>query len=283
MRRWRYVCDVEGGDVGRVLEDVTELPGETFELILGEVKASEASHVGDVGARDGIGHVPIVDARPVYARRRMAFLCQTCGADPRGSWGSNVPRGDVAEGTCPDCGRSLTPPFARATLNDDDPAVEYEFEDWDAEDRAAAAEALTAKIIPFRWEPGLILAVAAHREGDADAVLDELEDAADIQGGALPEATEGWGEGEDAFAALGNLFDAADRLFHTPTGTTAANDLREAGAVVRGSPPPYGFSPVLWRTAGELATQLESLLGDGSNDDIRAGAEALRDVLAEHI
>jgi hypothetical protein len=40
---------------------------------------------------------------------------------------------------------------------------------------------------------------------------------------------------------------------------------------------------VLWRTAGELATQLESLLTDGSNDDIRAGAEALRDVLAEHI
>jgi hypothetical protein len=213
----------------------------------------------------------------------MAFLCQTCGADPRGSWGSNVPRGDIAEGTCPDCGRSLTPPFARATLNDDDPAVEYEFEDWDAEDRAAAAEALTAKIVPFRWEPGLILAVAAHREADADAVLDELEEAADIQGGALPEATEGWGEGEDAFSALGNLFDAADRLFHTPTGTTAANDLREAGAIVRGSPPPYGFNPVLWRTAGDLATQLESLLGEGSNVDIQAGAEALRDVLVEHI
>ena len=40
---------------------------------------------------------------------------------------------------------------------------------------------------------------------------------------------------------------------------------------------------MLWKTAGELATQLESLLVDGSNDDIRAGAEALRDVLAEHI
>ena len=52
---------------------------------------------------------------------------------------------------------------------------------------------------------------------------------------------------------------------------------------MRKSSPPYGFSPVLWRTAGELATQLESLLGEGSNDDIRAGAEALRDVLAEHI
>jgi hypothetical protein len=213
----------------------------------------------------------------------MDLLCQTCGADPRGGWGSNVPRGDVAEGTCPQCGRSLTTPFGRAMLSDADPAVEYEFDDWDAEDRAAAAEALTAKVVPFRWEPGLILAVAEYREADADAIFDELEQAAEIQDGALPEADEGWGESEDAFSALGDLFDAADRLFHMPTGTTAANDLREAGAVVRSSPPPYGFNAVLWRTAGELAAQLETLLGEGSNEDIRAGAEALRDVLAEHI
>jgi hypothetical protein len=213
----------------------------------------------------------------------MAALCPTCGADPRGSWGSNVPRGDVAEGTCPDCGRSLTPPFNRATLNDGDPAVEYEFEDWDAEDRAAAGEALTARIVPFRWEPGLILAVAAHREAEADAIFDELEEAADIAGGALPEVDEDWGQGEDAFAALGDLFDAADRLFHTPTGTTAANDLREAGAVVRESPPPFGFDAQLWRTAGELATQVEGLLTEGSNEDIKARAEVLRNALADHI
>jgi hypothetical protein len=168
-------------------------------------------------------------------------------------------------------------------LSDADPAVEYEFDDWDAEDRAAAAEALTAKVVPFRWEPGLILAVAAYREADADAIFDELEAAAEVQEGGLPEAEEGWGESEDAFSALGDLFDAADRLFHMPTGTTAANDLREAGATVRGSAPPYGFNPVLWKTAGELATQLETLLTDGSNDDIRAAAEALRDVLAEHV
>jgi hypothetical protein len=197
-----------------------------------------------------------------------------------------VPRGDVAAGTCPSCGRSLTPPFARATLGDGDPALEYEFEDWAPEDRAAASEALTARVIAFRWEPGLILAVAAHREGEADAVFDELEDSAGAaaEQGELPPAADDWGEGENAFSALGDLYDAADRLFHTPTGTTAANDLREAGAIVRGSTPPYGFNPVLWRTAGELAEQLEQLIAGGaSDDDIRAAAEALRDVLAEHI
>jgi hypothetical protein len=189
----------------------------------------------------------------------------------------------VAAGTCPQCGRSLTVPFGRALLGESDPAVEYEFEDWEPDDRAAAADALTAKVVPFRWEPGLVMAVAAHREADADAIFDELEQATEIEEDVLPEAGDEWGEGENAFEALGDLYDAADRLFHTPTGTTAANYLRDAGAVVRTAPPPYGFNPVLWKTAGELATQLEGLLSEGSNDDISAAAEALRDVLAEHI
>jgi len=194
-----------------------------------------------------------------------------------------VPRGDPAEGTCADCGRPLAAPFNRAVLADGAPAVEYEFEEWGAEDRAAAADALTARVVPFRWEPGLVLAVAAHREADADAVLDELEAVAAVDDAALPEVDDDWGQGEDAFAALGELFDSADRLFHTPTGTTAANDLRESGAVVRGSAPPYGFDPQVWRTAGELATQVESLLTDGSNDDIKVRAQALRDAIAPHI
>lgn len=279
----RDVGDVEGGDVGGVLEDRSELAGEAFELVVAQIETRQTRHMGGVGAGDGLGHEAIVDGRAVYARRRMALLCPTCGADPRGSWGSNVPRGDVAEGTCPDCGRSLTPPFNRATLNVGDPAVEYEFEEWDAEDRAAAAEALTARIVPFHWEPGLVLAVAAHREAEADAIFDELEAAAEIDAGVLDEAAEGWGEGEDAFAALGDLFDAADRLFHTPTGTTAANDLREAGAIVRSSAPPFGFDAQLWRTAGELANQLEALLIEGSNEEIKERAEVLRNTLAAHI
>jgi hypothetical protein len=214
-------------------------------------------------------------------------LCQTCGADPTRSLGTRVIKGDIAAGTCPACGRALALPFARATVERDAPAVEYEMEDWPAEERAAIAEALTERAVPFAWEAGLVLVVAAHREADADAVFADLDiDPFDEvpEEGELAPAEEGWGDGEDAFKALGDLFDAADRLFHTPTGTTAANDLREAGAVVRRSAAPYGFNPVLWRTGGELAGQLEQLIDQGaSNDDIRAGAEALRDVLHEHI
>jgi len=127
------------------------------------------------------------------------------------------------------------------------------------------------------------MAVAAYREADADAIFDELEDAAEVQEGALAEATEGWGESEDAFSSLGDLYDAADRLFHTPTGTTAANDLRASGAIVRASAPPFGFDAQLWRTAGEIAARLESLITEGSIDDVRERAQVLRDLLAPHI
>jgi len=277
------VGDVEGRDVGCMFEHGTELPREALELVIGEVEAGQAGHMGSVVARDGISHVAIVDGELVYAHRPMD-LCQACGSDPRGSWGTNVPRGDPAEGTCADCGRALAAPFNRAVLEDGAPAVEYEFEEWDAEDRTAAADALTARVVPFRWEPGLILAVAAHREGDADAVLDELEAVTAIsEDAALPEVEEDFGQGEAAFAALGELFDAADRLFHTPTGTTAANDLRESGAIVRGSAPPYGFEAQVWRNAGELALQVEILLAEGSNEDIKARAQVLRDAIAPHI
>ena len=285
MRSGRHVSDVEGSNVRRVLEHGTQLPGEALELVISQVKASQARHVSGVGTGDGISHVR--DRRGEQGCLRSAaveVLCQSCGADPRDR-GSAVTRGDIADGKCPSCGRSLELSFGRALLSEDDPAVEYEFEGWEPDDRAAASEILTSRVVPFRWEPGLIMAVAPYREADVDAILDTLEESAEAESadGALAEADEDWGEGEDAFAALGDLYDAADRLFHTPTGSVAANDLREAGAIVRAAPPPFGFNPVLWRTAGELAEQLEGQLNEGSVDDVQAAAEALRDVLAEHI
>src|SRR5437764_6106911 len=152
----------------------------------------------------------------------MDVRCLRCGAAHVDAWGGKIPLGDAGEVSCPHCCGSLTVPFGRALLGESDPAVEYEFEGWEPEDRAAASEILTSRVVPFRWEPGLIMAVATHREGDVDAILDTLDEAAGAENdeGLLPEAEDDWGEGEDAFAALGDLYDAADRLFHTPTGTT---------------------------------------------------------------
>jgi hypothetical protein len=211
-----------------------------------------------------------------------APLCPSCGADA-------VP----ARERCPACGRPVAQAFLRPTLSPDAEAVEYEFGDWSDADRAVLTDTLGATGIAFRWEPDLTLAVAASREDEADNLIDELRasgggdgdgDDSDDEGGPLPPAADAWGEGEDAFSALGDLYDAADRLFHAPASVRAALDLDAAADAIANASPPFGFNPVLWRTAGELAEQLRVLIDDGaSNEDIQAGAEALRDVLAEHV
>jgi len=183
-------------------------------------------------------------------------LCQSCGAQV-----------GEAEGDCPECGRPLVSGLIRPSLGDGEDVVEYECEGLDAEERVATTDGLTQAGIPYRWEPGLVLAVTASREDEADELFGE-----------------GDGEGEEAFAAAGDLYDAADRLFHSPTSGGAKKELRRASEIVSVSEPPYGFNPVLWRTAGELASQLLTLFDEGaSDDDVRAGAEALRDELQEHV
>jgi len=183
-------------------------------------------------------------------------LCPSCGADV-----------GEAEGDCPECDRPLVAGFIRPSLANGEEVVEYDCDALDAEERVATTDSLTKAAIPYRWEPGLVLVVAASREAEADELFGEDD-----------------GEGEEAFAAIGDLYDAADRLFHSPLSRGAKKELRRAGEIVRAADPPYGFSPVLWRTAGELANQLLGLFDQGaSDDDVRAGAEALRDVLHEHV
>src|SRR5207237_7813365 len=183
-------------------------------------------------------------------------LCLSCGAEP-----------GEAEGDCPECGRPLVAGFIRPSLGDGEEVVEYDCDALDAEDRVATTDGLTQAAIPYRWEPGLVLLVTASREAEADELFGE-----------------DGGEGEEAFAAAGDLYDAADRLFHSPMSRGAKKELGRAGETGGAADPPYGFSPVLWRTASELANQLLGLFDQGaSDDDVRAGAEALRDVLQEHV
>jgi hypothetical protein len=195
-------------------------------------------------------------------------LCQSCGVEVV-----------EAEGDCPDCGRPLVPGFIRPSLGEGEEVVEYECDALDAEERVETTDSLTQAAIPYRWEPGFVLAVTAGREAEADALFGEEDELFGEDDGAGD-----GGEGEQAFAAVGDLYDAADRLFHSPVSAGAKKELRRANEIVRTAEAPYGFNPVLWRTAGELATQLLSLFDEGaSDDDVRAGAEALRDVLQEHV
>ena len=212
----------------------------------------------------------------------MASLCQACGSE-------------LAEDAraCMACMRPTRSAFSRPALEDEEDAVEYECDDLEPKARRRLSDALVAAGVPFQWEPGLTLAVAEAEESKVDGIFDALagdenEDAEDPMEeepeDALAPATEEWGASENAFSVLGDLYDAADRLFHAPASPSASADLLAAAEAVSEASPPYGFNAVLWRTAIDLADQLADLLTEKASDaDIQAGGEALRDVLAEHV
>jgi hypothetical protein len=200
------------------------------------------------------------------------------------------PLGGRGGGTCPECFRVPNAP-ARPYYGVYG-AVEYDFDDVSAVERAEAADLLIEAAVPYRWEDGYRLFVDPNREDDVDALFGQTgdEEAADATTPELAltdddddDPTE-WVADEEAVSAMSRLFDASDRLRHHPNDDNAAAELADATGVVLVAPPPFGVNKVLWVTAGMLARQLLDLVeGDVDGEDVAAGAEALRAVLRDHV
>jgi hypothetical protein len=231
--------------------------------------------------------------------------CPFCGAalnEPLGTLGREGPR-------CPDCWRIANAPdhpYYGVTE-----AVEYDFDDVTAAERAEAAELLMGAGIAYRWDEGYRLFVGPDDEEEVDALFDqpsggdetaeeggrpaanaqtreeepESDDATSL---ARPESEEDepaeWVADEESAQALVTLFDAADRLRHRPRDDDAAADLADAAGVVLVAGVPFGVNRVVWATAGMLARQLVDLLEEqAGDDDVVAGSDVLRAVLRDHV
>ena len=238
----------------------------------------------------------------------QAQRCPYCGAgltEALGTLGRDGPR-------CPDCWRiANAPDHPYVGVTD---AVEYDFDDVTPAERAEAAELLMGAGIPYRWEEGYRLFVAPENEDAVDALFDQpgssgeeessgdeeessseagagsvgVRVASDI-GAADADADEAdepaeWEGDEESAQALVTLFDAADRLRRRPRDDDAAADLADAAGVVLVAALPFGVNRVLWATAGTLARQLVDLIEQhADDDDVVAGADALRAVLRDHV
>jgi uncharacterized RDD family membrane protein YckC len=92
---------------------------------------------------------------------------------------------------CADCGVPLVdvePRPAATPAPTDHEVVEYELADWDEPQRQALELLLVGRDVPHGWD-GTLLTVPRVREGEADELIDELEDvdedgSDDIGGGA---------------------------------------------------------------------------------------------------
>lgn len=217
-----------------------------------------------------------------YAAAVISY-CPRCGAafeaEIMGEW-------IRANLRCPDCRLAITEPPAMLAPSDDE--IGYELDDWPVSDRGAVGAALDEADIPFRWEEGLVLVVPAPVEERVDGLLDAIQaDSAEAQPPDVALAGEGDFEadsGEEAQAAMADVFVAADRLQHEPWDKGAADDLAAAAATVEASPPPFGIDLQTWRRISTMASTIGSGLAGGADDEtLMQSARELRDFLRDYV
>jgi hypothetical protein len=186
----------------------------------------------------------------------MILFCPRCGTEApakfRGEWfDSGHP--------CSDCGVAVGDP--PGMLAPSDAEMTYGLDEWPVPDRAAVTGALVDDEVPYRWEPGIVLVVPESVEALVDAILDDLEQS---DGGAVGEADvtldgevdpEADG-GEEAQAAMSDLFVVADRLAHAPWNPELNAELDRLTDTVGATLPPYGMDASTWRRIHDLATAI---------------------------
>ena len=205
----------------------------------------------------------------------MILLCRLCGAELptllKGEWFDTSER-------CSECG--VAPGDPAPSLAPSSREVQYDLDRWPPEDRRALSTALADGNVPYRWEPGPVLVVPKAAENQVDGLVVEVEaagPAADLPPGAELDG------GEEAQAAMAELFVVADRLMHAPSDRAIAAELADLAQVVEASLPPYGVDAGLWSRVGGLAsaTAASGLDGAADEDAVAAGASALRDLLRD--
>ena len=203
----------------------------------------------------------------------MILLCRLCGAELptvlMGEWFDTSER-------CVECG--VAPADPHPALAPSAEEVEYGLDGWPASDRRAVTAGLVEADVPYRWEPGFMLVVPAGTEQQAERLFDEVETAGPPGEAEPGVALDG---GEDAQAAMAELFVVADRLRHAPFDRGLAAELAELAEAVNASLPPYGVDPGLWHRIQGLASAAASSALDGlaDEDQVAADATALRDML----
>ncbi len=207
----------------------------------------------------------------------MILFCPRCGAllspELTGGLYMTSPR-------CPECGVAVR--NAPPTLRPSDDDVRYALDDWAPADRAAITAALQEIDAPYRWEPGVVLAVPAAAESDLDRLFEHYEPVGEGDFGGGEEDVDG---GEEAHAAMADLFLAADRLQRMPWDKALAADLSRAADAVGESLAPYGIEPKVWRHIQKMAAVAAGSASDAVVDDevVAADARALRDVLRDYV
>lgn len=205
-------------------------------------------------------------------------LCQHCGADLSHHPSFHVEAASAPQ--CFDCGLASEDGGAWQPTFEPDEEIRHRLDNWSVGQRLGLS--LVLHDVPFRWEPGPVLVVREEGQALIEAFLDDVAAGGD---GAGDEADRNEHDelSEEIELAMGELFVSADRLVHAPWDGTAVARMRELGALVETSLPPFGIEPHFWK---EIATRAVAIAVAGDmadHDGVEDGARHLRLFLRDYV
>ena len=224
-------------------------------------------------------------------------LCANCGADYAAG----------LQAACRDCrlASDLTSEPSLPDLEDGPDEMLFDLSLWPAEERVALSLTLDDRGIPWRWEPGPDLVVRESDQAAVEELLDEEEGTdedweelsdeeidgleadmeADLDADLEIDADESEDEqgGEDTSAAMGDLFDASDRLMRNPGNVEALVDIDRLATLVAENRPPYGIDKKTWEQLSGLADAVLAASDEEDEEAVSTASRSLRDFLRPYV
>jgi len=137
-------------------------------------------------------------------------------------------------------------------LGPDDPATEYDLEEWTPAQRATLVQAVGDAGVPLRLEGHLLLVPVA-----AESLVDELLDA--VESGDVMLLDDDERDEDEPALGMTDLFTLADRLRREPNDQRGRRLLAETTALDP-ERPPYGVTLLTWRRAVDACRRLEAAI-----------------------
>ena len=177
------------------------------------------------------------------------------------------------------------------TLDTEREHTVYEMEGWTAENQTELSNRLGVSGIPHEFDANGDLVVHADDESSVDEILDEIEergangDLADSDGDGVGDVDAIDLDGLDVNELLSTLYGAADRLRRNARDSHGVLGFLDHAPTLETLRTPFGFERPEWQKVVENTRSLHTLLDDDASDDddVRAQAQVLRDMLFELI
>jgi hypothetical protein len=255
---------------GEITVDLTEVNGEARRLLSFRLTELDVTHriEGD-GLIARVEDLPAIQAMIAAVLEPQETVVTYLEPEPDAA-------GDVAE---------TSSEAAVPSGGDNDNDIVFDLSSLSSEQRRHLSMRLTGAGIEHLWEVATDLVVS---EADAPLIDGYIQEVQNPDGFGDEELAAFEGDDdvddEEVYAAMSNLYVAADRLMQRPDDQPTIASFFDAADDVDGLPAPFGFDPRVWAQVLSLASTIAGTLdAEGDSDAVATDARTLRQLLVNYV